>query len=231
MEKGIDEVFDHVGMEPTGDPFNSIVKLETTYASKPLNPMINAGAIAVVSLLDGTPDERIERILQLIWKMTGNRSITYNGQVYHSEHQTGDLNRALAFFMRNHGVIRGNVEEHLEVYFKQSSIEMTTMDVAKLGLVIANNGKDTTGKEMIPSSVVKIAKTFMVTCGMYNASGEFAIRVGIPSKSGVGGGILSAVPGKYGIGVIGPALDEKGNSIAGIKMLEDLSNMYHLSIF
>jgi len=231
MERGVDEVFDHVGMEPTGDPFNSIVKLETTYASKPLNPMINAGAIAVVSLLDGKPEERIERIIDLIWKMTGNQAITYNGRVYHSEHQTGDLNRALAFFMRNHGVIQGNVEEHLEVYFKQSSIEMTTNDVAKLGLVIANDGRDKTGKEIIPSSYVKIAKTFMITCGMYNASGEFAIRVGIPSKSGVGGGILSSVPGKFGIGVIGPALDEKGNSIAGIKLLEDLSKTYQLSIF
>ncbi|MFV9511597.1 glutaminase A [Tepidibacillus sp. LV47] len=231
MERGMEVVFEHVGMEPTGDPFNSIVKLETTSPSKPLNPMINAGAIAVVSLLEGTPDERVERILRLIRQMTGNPNITYNGRVYHSEHQTGDLNRALAFFLRNHGVIHGSVEEHLEVYFKQSSIEMTTEDVARMGLVIANEGKDIMGKEIIPSSVVKIAKAFMVTCGMYNASGEFAIRVGIPSKSGVGGGILSVVPGKYGIGVIGPALDDKGNSIAGIKLLEDLSSIYHLTIF
>ena len=231
MEKGSEIVFQHVGMEPTGDPFNSIVKLETNQPSKPLNPMINAGAIAVVALLEGNPDERIERILSLIRKMAGNDRIMYNGRVFHSEHQTGDLNRALTFFMRNHGVIHGNVEDHLEVYFKQSSIEVTTEDVARIGLVIANGGKDLSGNEIIPASIVQIAKTFMVTCGMYNASGEFAIRVGIPSKSGVGGGILSAVPGKYGIGLFGPALDEKGNSIAGIKLLEDLSQELDLSIF
>lgn len=232
MERGPDEVFNNVGMEPTGDPFNSIVRLETVKPSKPLNPMINAGAIATVSLIAGNVDERFNKILGLIHRMTGNNDITYNGMIYQSENLTGDLNRALAFFMRNYGVIKGNIEDHIEVYFKQSSIEVTTVDVAKIASVIANDGKDVnTGIQIIPSEIVRIAKTFMVTCGMYNASGEFAINVGIPAKSGVGGGILAVVPDRYGIGVIGPSLDEKGNSIAGLKLLQNLSQELDLSIF
>lgn len=233
MENGVEDVFQHVGMEPTGDPFNSIVKLETIKPSKPLNPMINAGAIATASLISGsTPDERLGKILNLVHLITGNKDITYNEKVFKSEHETGDLNRALAYFMKMHNVITGNIEDHLDVYFKQSSIEVTTIDVAKIAAVIANDGKDFfSEKEIIPSNIVRIVKTFMVTCGMYNASGEFAINVGIPSKSGVGGGILSAISGRFGIGVVGPALDDKGNSIGGVKLLEDLSKELNLSIF
>lgn len=232
MENGVDKVFQYVGMEPTGDPFNSIVRLETIRPSKPLNPMINAGAITTVSLLSGSSEERINKIVNLIRRITGNNSISYNERIYQSERKTGDLNRSMAYFMRNYGVISGDVEEHLEVYFKQSSIEVDTIDVAKIGVLMANNGKDIlTGEVIIPADIVRIAKTFMVTCGMYNASGEFAINVGIPAKSGVGGGILSVVPGKYGIGVMGPALDDKGNSIAGVRVLKELSSELNLSIF
>ncbi|OEF98965.1 glutaminase A [Vulcanibacillus modesticaldus] len=233
IENGKEKVFQYVGMEPTGDPFNSIIKLETIKPSKPLNPMINAGAITTVSLISGeSPEERLHKILTLIHKMTGNYGITYNEKVFQSEYQTGDLNKALAYFLRTHNVITGDIEEHLEVYFKQSSIEVTTEDVAKIGAVIANDGKDIyNNQEIIPYEVVRIAKTFMVTCGMYNASGEFAINVGIPAKSGVGGGILATVPRRFGIGVVGPALDEKGNSIGGVKLLEDLSQKLDLSIF
>lgn len=232
MENGTEKVFEHVGMEPTGDPFNSIIRLETIKPSKPLNPMINAGAISVVSLLSGNSEERIAKILKLIHKITGNQEIKVNEKVYRSEYETGNLNRSLAYYMKNYGVLDGDIDQHLEVYFKQSSIEVTTIDVAKIGLVLANRGRDiVTGEEIIPIDIVRIVKTFMVTCGMYNASGEFAINVGLPSKSGVGGGILSVVPDVYGIGVIGPSLDEKGNSIAGIKVLEDLSRELNLSIF
>lgn len=232
MENGAEKVFQYVGMEPTGDPFNSIVKLETIKPSKPLNPMINAGAIATVSLISGTVEERLQKILELIRHMAGNYNITYNKAVFQSENRTGDLNRAMSFFMKNYGIIEGDVYEHLEVYFKQSSIEVSTLDIARIGAVIANNGKDLIdGKELVPQNVIRIVKTFMVTCGMYNASGEFAIKVGIPAKSGVGGGILAVVPGKMGIGVIGPSLDEKGNSIGGVKVLEDLSKEFDLNIF
>lgn len=232
MENGTERVFEHVGMEPTGDPFNSIIRLETIKPARPLNPMINAGAIAVVSLLSGNAEERIAKILNLIHKITGNENICVNDTIYQSEYETGNLNRSLAYYMKNYGVLEGDVDEHLEVYFKQSSIEVTTIDVARIGIVLANKGKDiVTGEEIIPADIVRIVKTFMVTCGMYNASGEFAINVGLPSKSGVGGGILSVVPDIYGIGVVGPSLDDKGNSIAGVKVLEDLSKELHLSIF
>lgn len=232
MEQGPDKVFQHVGMEPTGDPFNSIVRLETIKPSKPLNPMINAGAITTVSLISGTGEERIAKILNLIHRLSGNYSIQYNTKIYQSEKETGDLNRSMAFFMRNYGVITGNAEEHLDVYFKQSSIEVTTQDVANIAAVLANDGREIkSGEQIIPAEIVRIAKTFMVTCGMYNASGEFAINVGIPAKSGVGGGILAVVPGKFGIGVIGPALDDKGNSIGGVKVLQDLARELNLSIF
>ena len=232
MEKGFAEVFNHVGMEPTGDPFNSIIRLETIKPAKPLNPMINAGAIATVSLLSGNGEERINKILELVRRMSGNSSIQFNEKVYRSELQTGDLNRSLAYFMRNYRVIKGDVAEHLDVYFKQSSIEVTVKDIAQMAAVMANDGIDlVTGERIIPKETVRIAKTFMVTCGMYNASGEFAINVGVPAKSGVGGGIMAVAPHKYGIGVVGPALDEKGNSIAGLKILQSLSKELNLSIF
>jgi len=231
LENGI-QVFEHVGMEPTGDPFNSIVKLETIQPSIPLNPMINAGAISTVSLISGTKEERFGKILGMVQRLANNNQISYNERIFNSENETGDLNRALAYFMKNHGVIHGDINAHLEVYFKQSSIEVTTKDVANIAAIIANNGLDLkTGVQLVPHHIIKIVKTFMVTCGMYNESGEFAIRVGIPAKSGVGGGILAVVPGKYGIGIIGPALNEKGNSMGGVKLLEDLSQEYDLSIF
>ncbi len=124
------------------------------------------------------------------------------------------------------------VEEILDVYFKHCSIEVTCRHVARMALVLAMNGTDPlTGRTLIPRRYVQIAKTFMVSCGMYNASGEFAIRVGLPAKSGVSGGIMTLVPGRYGIGVIGPALNDKGNSIAGVHLLQSLSVHFDWSMF
>lgn len=229
---GAEEIFSKVGMEPTGDAFNSMMKLEIVRPSKPFNPMINAGAIAVTSMIKGDGEERFQRILDYFRKITGNSEMNINKDVYLSEKKTGDRNRAMAYFMRDVGVIRGDVEESLDVYFRQCSLEVTCQDVAKIGLFLAGDGViASTGERLADERFTKLAKTFMITCGMYNASGEFAINVGIPSKSGVGGGILSVVPGKMGIGVVGPSLDEKGNSIAGIKVLEDLSKCMRLSIF
>ena len=134
--------------------------------------------------------------------------------------------------MLNEGVIHEDVEEVLDLYFRQCSILLTVTDLAQIGAVFANGGRSVrTGEELIPERIARIIKTFMVTCGMYNASGEFAIDVGIPAKSGVGGGILAAVPGKLGIGIVGPALDEKGNSIAGIRVLEAISDKLDLTMF
>lgn len=231
-DRGMEEVFSHVGMEPTGDPFNSMMKLEIVRPSKPFNPMINAGAIAVTSLILGNPAERFQRILNLFKKITGNPSLDINEEIYQSEKMTGDRNRAMAYFLRDVGVIEGDVEESIDVYFRQCSLSVTCKDIARIGRFLANDGVLVeTGERLIDAKYAKIAKTFMVTCGMYNASGEFAIQVGIPAKSGVGGGIMAVVPGKMGIGVFGPALDEKGNSIAGVKVLAQLSKELNLSIF
>ncbi|MFL0247476.1 glutaminase A [Candidatus Clostridium stratigraminis] len=233
IDNGRDRVFSKVGVEPTADAFNSIINLETKKIQKPLNPMINAGAIAAVSLISGkTRQDTFDRILNFTRKITGNPTIDFNEEVYKSEKITGDRNRALAYFMKSMGVIEPEVEDVLDVYFKQCSIEATCKDIAKIGAVLANDGiLPWSGEKVVPRNVARIVKTIMVTCGLYDASGEYAVEVGVPSKSGVGGGILAAVPGRMGIGVYGPALDLKGNSVAGIKVLAELSRELDLSIF
>ncbi|MBL5774808.1 glutaminase A [Bacillus sporothermodurans] len=232
-DRGEEYVFNRVGQEPTGDPFNSIAKLETNKPSKPLNPMINAGALAVTHMIKGSSvNERFERILKLIQRLSGNESIGYNKEVAHSEFKTADLNRSLCYFLKQHRVIDEDVEQLIDLYTRQCAIELNCLDLSRIGCVLAMDGKDPyTEEQLIPHSVARICKTFMVTCGMYNASGEFAIEVGIPAKSGVSGGILGAVPGKFGIGIYGPALDEKGNSIAGMELLKLMSQKYSLSMF
>lgn len=233
MDKGQEYVFDRVGMEPTGDAFNSIIRLETSHPSKPLNPMINAGAIAIDSFIEGdNVNCRFNRLINFFRKVCHNNSLWYNEAVYQSEKASGFRNRALANFIKDSGILVGNVEEVLELYFKQCSIEVDCRDIAELGAVLAMNGiSPITGETLIPKNICRIVKTLMVTCGMYDASGEFSIKVGVPAKSGVGGGIMAAVPGKMGIGVFGPALDEKGNSVGGIKVLEYLSSELDLNIF
>jgi glutaminase len=232
LDHGEEVVFSKVGMEATGDPFNSIIKLETL-RSKPLNPMINAGAIAVASLIKGDNiEQRFERVLELFKKITNNREISLNNEVYLSEKSTGNRNRALGHFMKDYGIIEGDVEEVVDLYFRLCSIEITAVDIANIGALLANNGvHPITGDRIVTRHFSRIVKTLMTTCGMYDASGSFAVRVGIPAKSGVGGGIMAVVPGRMGIGVYGPALDEKGNSVAGIKVLEQLSKKLDLSIF
>jgi glutaminase len=233
IDCGEECVFDKVGYEPTGDPFNSIIKLETSRSAKPLNPMINAGALAVTHLIKGkSVVERLERIIAFIRDLAGHETITYSEEVAKSEFDTAYLNRSLCYYMKQDGIINENVEELLELYTKQCAIEMDCLDLSRIGLVFAMDGLDPVReKQIIPVEVARLCKTFMVTCGMYNASGEFAVRVGIPAKSGVSGGIMGSIRNRYGIGIFGPALDERGNSIGGIKLLEMMSKKYELSIF
>lgn len=233
MDNSYEDVFSKVGMEPSGDPFNSIKKLETSNTKMASNPMINAGAIVTTSLIKGKDQqEKEDRILSFFRKLAKNDSIDINYEVYESEKKTGDRNRAMAYLLKSDGYIEGDVEEVLDLYFKQCSIEINCVDLARIGLNLANYGVDIeSGERIISKEISRIIKTFMVTCGMYDASGEFAIKVGIPAKSGVGGGIMASVPNVMGVGIYGPALDKKGNSIAGIKILEDLSEGLHLNIF
>lgn len=233
MDNGPDVVFDKVGMEPTGDNFNSMLKLELVQPSIPFNPLINAGAIAISSLIAGSrPNDKSDRILRFFRRLSRNDTLDYDLSVYRSEAVSADLNRSMAYFLKDKGVLQGNVDDVLDVYFRHCSINVTCADLAQMALVLAKDGKDpVSGEVLVPRRFVQIAKTFMVTCGMYNASGEFAIEVGLPAKSGVAGGILTMVPGRYGIGVVGPALNPKGNSIAGVHLLETLSNELDWSLF
>lgn len=233
QDNGQEAVFHKVGMEPTGDPFNSIIKLETLHGHKPLNPMINAGAIAVASMIKGNSvDERFRRILVFVQTITDNPTLSLNEEVYQSERKTGDRNRSLAYFMKSTGIIETDVEEALDLYFRFNSINVQCSDLAKIGCFLANQGRLHTGQKLLVSAKhIRVAMTIMFTSGMYNASGEFAIHVGFPAKSGVSGGILAVVPGKMGIGVIGPAIDQKGNSVAGVQVLKTLSEDLSLGIF
>lgn len=232
-DNGRRNVFKKVNVEPTGMGFNSIVNLEVRDTGRPYNPMINAGAIVTTSLIDGKDvNEKFQKILDFIRLVTNNESISVNERVYLSEKETGNRNRALAYFMKSSGILDGDVEEILDLYFKQCSIEVSARDLARFGSVLANDGVIPWKNERVMSrEVCRIVKTIMVTCGMYDASGEFAVHVGIPAKSGVGGGILATVPRKYGIGIYGPSLDEKGNSISGLHVIKDLSEELDLSIF
>lgn len=233
MDRGADYVFDRVGMEPTGDPFNSIAKLETMAPAKPLNPMINAGALVVTHMINGSSvEERFNRLLTFVRNLSNDPTVSYCEEVARSEFETAHLNRSLCYFLKQHNIINEDIEQLIDLYTKQCAIEMNSLDLARIGMVFAMDGVDPlNGKQIMPRDIARICKTFMVTCGMYNASGEFAIKIGIPAKSGVSGGIMGAVPGRFGIGIFGPALDEKGNSIAGIKLLETLSKIYSLSMF
>lgn len=202
-DNGRTNVFKRVDVEPTGDGFNSIVNLETKDKKRPYNPMINAGAIATTSLIYGEDGEdKLERIIKFMRKATNNPNISINEEVYVSERRTGDRNRALAYFMKSNGMLQGDVEEILELYFRQCSIEANAIDLAMFGSVLANDGVTPwNGERLMSRETCRIVKTIMVTCGMYDASGEFAVHIGIPAKSGVGGGILATVPRRMGIGV------------------------------
>lgn len=233
IDHGEAVVFSKVGMEPTGDDFNSMLKLELVEPGIPFNPLINAGAIAISSLIGGdTPEKQIERALAFFRDIADNPSLAINQAVFQSESDTAHRNRSLAYFLKDNGVLDGEVDDILRVYFSHCSIEVSCKDLARMALVLAYDGVDPIrNKRLIPRRYVQIAKTFMITCGMYNASGEFAMNVGLPAKSGVSGGILTIVPGRYGIGVVGPALNRKGNSTAGVHLLETLSREFDWSLF
>mgnify|MGYP003586449158 CR=1 FL=1 len=233
MDCDFEKISRTISVEPTADGFNSIASLEIKNTHKPLNPMINAGAIATIPFVRGaTYLEKFTRIMDFIKIVADNPHLTVNHSIYMSETLTGDRNRSLAYYMKSTGVISGNVEELLDVYFRLCSINVTCKDLARIGLILANNGIDSKSKKQIISKeICHIVKAVMSTCGLYNESGIFAATVGIPAKSGVGGGILAVVPKSMGIGVFSPVLNDKGNSIAGMKLLADLSHELDLSIY
>jgi len=229
-DHGREYVNSKVGVEPTGEAFNSIVLDEAT--NRPYNPMVNAGAIATTDLVAGNGNtERLKRMLDMFRRYTG-RSHTVDMPVSLSEKATGYRNRAIAYLMLNFDMVSDRIDETLDLYFQQCSILVTARDLAMMAATLANQGVNpVTGERALDEHYVQDVISVMMTCGMYDYSGEWAYRVGMPAKSGVGGGITALVPSKLGIGTFSPLLDAKGNSIRGIKVCEDLSRDFGLHIF
>ena len=186
-------------------------------------------AIVVVDFLQ--PYYSFEEILAYAKKLCMDENLSLDESVYHSELATGSRNRSIAYLLHSKGLIHDNIEEVIDLYFKLCSIRVSAKSLAGFGLILANDGINPfTGEVLLEKGIAKVVKTLMLTCGLYDGSGEFAVKAGIPAKSGVGGGILSFVNHQAGIGTFGPSLDAKGNSIAGIRMLEHLSQNLHLHI-
>ena len=217
-------------MEPSGDAFNSLVKLDVS-SDHPFNPMINSGAIAITSYL--LPLVSFDDMLEITRQLCMDPDIVMDGNVYQSEMNHLSRNRAIAYLLESKGIIAmDSVQDTLDLYVRMCSLSVTAESLAGFGLVLAANGiHPVTGKRLLDENVVKVVKTIMLTCGMYDGSGEFAVHVGVPSKSGVGGGILSVVDHRMGIGIFGPSLDSKGNSIAGRHILRHLSKELNLHLF
>jgi len=226
---GAEEVFSHVGMEPSGEAFNSIVELDLQ-SNRPFNPMINSGAIAVEStIIDYVP---FEEMLDYTRKLCDDPGITLNRQVYLSEMNACDRNRAIAYLLKSKGIITTNVDNSIELYTKMCSLNVTAESLANFALLLANGGVwPETEERLLAEDTVRTVLSIMLTCGMYDGSGRFAVEVGIPTKSGVGGGLMAPVYSKCGIGIFGPSLDKKGNCIAGCEMMKHLSRELGLHMF
>jgi len=233
MDNGEEYVRSRVGVEATGKPFDAINVTDQTLLSDHLNPMVNMGAIAMCSLIKGKDyDEKFDRLLALTRKLANDNEIYLDEAVYLSEKRTGNKNRALAFLLKTYGLLDDEVEDVLDCYFKACSISVTAKDLATIGFVLANRGKLPQSEERVFSSrYAHYVNAIMMTCGMYDGSGNFAVDVGVPAKSGVGGGIMASIPTRMGVGIFSPALDAKGNSVAGIQVLKRLSKQMYLSIF
>ena len=215
-----------IGVEPSGDPFNSI---RLNADNHPFNPMVNAGAIACSGLIhEAKGDGAFEYIRQALGRFAG-RELGIDEAVFASESATGDRNRAIGYLLRNSTVIKDNVNAVLEVYFRQCSVLVTARDIAVMAATLSNRGiNPVTGEQVMTPYAISRTLSVMTSSGMYDYAGEWIYRVGIPAKSGVGGGILAALPARLGLGSYSPRLDRHGNSVRGIKVCEALSRHYDL---
>ena len=237
-DRGLEQVLAKIGVEPSGEAFNSI-SLEPD-SGRPLNPMINAGAIATTGLvasgLGSEPGSEpahapMRRILDAFTRYTGH-AMELDESVYRSESETGHRNRAIAHLLYGHGILDRAPDEVVDLYFKQCSILVTARDLAQMGACLANSGVNpVTGVVALKSRYVEKVLSVMSTCGMYDYSGGWIFNVGMPAKSGVGGGIMAVLPGQFGLGVFSPLLDPKGNSVRGIEACKRISNDFKLHLF
>lgn len=228
-----DALWRRVGREPSGDPFNSIVQLEMEHG-KPRNPFINAGAITVVDaiMMGHQPKETIAEILQFVRFIADDNSICMDDKVAKSELLTGDRNASLAHFMASFGHFKNPVDFVLGTYFHQCSIAMSCEQLARAALFLVSDGLNTSnGTRVVSAQRARRINALMMLCGHYDGSGEFAFRVGLPGKSGVGGGIMAVAPGKASIAVWSPGLDHVGNSKLGTIALEMLAERTGWSVF
>jgi glutaminase len=226
-------LWNHVGREPSGSPFNSIVQLEAE-KGKPRNPLINAGAIVVCDNImnHGTAEEAITEILEFMRERSGDESVKIDAAVAESENQAGFLNRSLAYFVSAFGNLRNPVEDVLSIYFRQCAIAMSCRQLARAALYLAFDGNDpVTGDVVTIPSRARRINALMLTCGHYDNSGDFAYRIGLPGKSGVGGGILTVVPGFGTVVVWSPGLNAAGTSLAGAAALEKMVERTGWSVF
>jgi glutaminase len=223
-------VLEQVGVEPTGEAFNSIVLDEV--ANRPFNPMVNAGAIAIAEMMPGdTQQERIKNMLELFSDLAG-RKLDIDDSVFNSELATGHRNRAIAYMMLNTAMITRDPLEVLDLYFRQCSVKVTCRDLAVMAATLANDGKNPlTAKSVFDTQYVRDMLTVMNSCGMYDYAGEWAYEVGMPAKSGVSGCIIAVIPGQIGICVYSPPIDKQGNSVRGIRVCQEISNEFELHAF
>jgi glutaminase len=227
---GQEKISRHVGVEPSGDAFNSIELEKGT--NRPFNPMINAGAITVSALLyEHYGDEALEQMLARFSAAAG-RELSVDEDVYQSESRTGHRNRAIAHLLLNFGMIGEKVEPALDLYFKQCSILVNSRDLAVMGATLSNLGKNpVTGDDVFDIDRVKDMLSIMLTCGMYDYSGQWAYKVGVPAKSGVSGGVMAVVNRQLGVATYSPRLDARGNSCRGIDVSVDLAQELGLHAF
>lgn len=226
-----DDLWSRVGVEPSGSPFNSLWQLEYE-KGKPRNPLINSGAIVICDILCSLFPDPKNALIEYVRNISGVQSISYNPQVATSEKSLGFRNTALINLMKSTGNIHNEIEQVLDLYYYQCSLEMSCKELAKTFLLYANHGMLTgTGEQIITSSMTKRINAIMQTCGFYDEAGEFSFKVGLPGKSGIGGGIVAVHPGKYSVAVWSPRLNKKGNSVRGVKLLELLTTETGLSIF
>lgn len=230
-DRGAERVLQRVGVEPSGDAYNSIVF--DTRNNRPYNPMVNAGAIVTSDLVRGrNEDEKLERVLAYLRRYAGNDRLDVDRRTFMGELVTADRNRATAYLMRSLGMIAGDVEAILGLYLQQCSVTVTCPDLAVMAATLANGGVNpVTGERCLARARVRDVLSVMYTCGMYDFAGQWAYQIGVPAKSGVSGAILCAIPGKMGIGVFSPGLDAYGNSVRGVRVCEEISERLGLHVF
>lgn len=226
-----DKIWERVGREPSGTPFNSLVQLESE-DGVPRNPFINSGALVVTDFLISQTPQESQAVLDFVRNDIGVENIDFNTSVAESEIKYGDRNRALTYFMKSFGNIENNVDRVVAEYCYQCSIEMSCKELAQAFLLFTNKGKSMyTNKQLLTISQTKRISALMETCGCYDQAGDFAFKVGLPVKSGIGGGIVAIMPEKFSVAVWSPELNEKGNSAKGFKALELLTTKLGCSLY